>query len=83
MGQQMTAEVLPFTGITTLDLDPIRVLEEAKGADLAEVVICGVDVDGNEFFSSSVADGSSCGWHLDRAKWNLMRQLDRMIEGEE
>lgn len=79
----MSAEVLEFTGVTKLDLDPARLLESAKDADLAEVVICGVDQNGNEYFASSVADAGTAGWHLDRAKWNLMRQVDRMVEGEE
>jgi hypothetical protein len=79
----MTAEVLPFTGITTLDIDPAKILEAAKAAGLTEVVICGVDADGEEYFASSVADAGTAGWHLDRAKWNLMRQVDRMVEGEE
>ena len=79
----MSAEVLNFTGVTKLDLDPMRVLEATKDAGLTEVVICGVDADGGEYFASSVADAGTVGWHLDRAKWNLMRQVDRMVEGEE
>lgn len=79
----MSAEVLPFTGTTTLDLDPAQIIEAARDARLTEVVICGVDADGNEYFASSLADAGDAGWHLDRAKWNLMRQVDRMMEGEE
>ena len=79
----MSAEILPFTGITTLDMDPAQVIEDAREAGLTEVVICGVDADGNEYFASSIADAGGAGWHLDRAKWNLMRQVDRMMEGEE
>lgn len=79
----MSAEVLPFTGITRLDIDPEQVLEAAKAAGLTEIVICGVDANGDDFFASSVADASTAGWHLDRAKWNLMRVVDCMVEGEE
>ena len=79
----MSAEVLPFTGLTTLDIDPRQTLESAIAAGLTEVVICGFDADGNEYFASSVADAGAAGFHLDRAKWNLMRQVDRMVEGEE
>ena len=79
----MTAQVVPFTGITTLDVDPISVLEAAKEAGMTEVVICGFDADGNEYFASSMADAGAAGFHLDRAKWNVMRQVDRMVEGEE
>jgi hypothetical protein len=79
----MTAEVLPFTGVTSLDMDPMVILDAAKDAGMTEVVICGFDADGNEYFAASVADAGGVGFHLDRAKWNLMRQVDRMIEGEE
>lgn len=79
----MSVEVLEFTGITSLDIDPMRILEAAKDAGMTEVVICGFDADGNEYFASSVADAGAAGFHLDRAKWALMRQVDRMVEGEE
>lgn len=79
----MSAEVLPFTGITSLDIDPAQILDAAKAAGMTEVVICGFDADGNEYFASSMADAGAAGFHLDRAKWNLMRQVDRMVEGEE
>lgn len=78
----MTAEVVNFTGPTTLDIDPRRMLEAALSAGLTEVVICGFTEDGTEYFASSVADAGAAGYHLDRAKWNLMRQVDRMIEGD-
>lgn len=78
----MTAEVVNFTGISSLDFDPVRILEAAKTAGLTEVVICGVDADGGDYFASSVADAGQVTWHLERAKWRLMRQLDAMMEGE-
>lgn len=79
----MSAEIVDFTGVSKLDLDPRRVLEAAIAAGLTEVVICGFDAEGNEFFSSSVADAGTAGFHLDRAKWALMRQVDRIVEGEQ
>lgn len=79
----MSAEVVRFTGTTTLDIDPRQMLEAAIAAGMTEVVICGFDADGNEYFASSMADAGAAGFHLDRAKWNLMRQVDRMVEGEE
>jgi hypothetical protein len=79
----MSAEVLPFTGITRLDTDPAQVLQGAMDAGLTEVVIIGIDADGDEFFASSQADGAAVGWHLDRAKWKLMRMHERLMEGEE
>jgi hypothetical protein len=79
----MTAEVLPFTGITSLDLDPARVLEAAMNARLTEVVIIGIDEDGVEYFDSSVSDGPVANWHLDRAKWKLMQISGSVVEGEQ
>lgn len=79
----MTAEVVNFTGITALQTDPQRVLEAALRNGLTQVVICGFDAEGNDYFASSEPDAGVVGFHLDRAKWNLMRQVDRMVEGEE
>ena len=79
----MTAQVLQFSGITRLNVAPDQVIEAAQTAKLTEVVICGVDENGNEYFASSVADAGTAGWHLDRAKWALMRKVDQLIEGEE
>lgn len=79
----MTAEVHEFTGVTTLPLDPQRILQAAMKDGLTQVVICGFDADGNDYFASSEPDAAVAGFHLDRAKWNLMRQVDRMTEGEE
>ena len=79
----MTADVLPFTGISTLPVDPQRVIAASLEHGLTQVVICGFDSEGNDYFASSEPDAAVAGFHLDRAKWNLMRQVDRIIEGEE
>ena len=76
------AEVVPFTGITSLDLDPERVIEEARKVGLKECVIIGFDADGEEYFAASVSDAGQVTWHLERAKWRLMRQVDNMMEGD-
>lgn len=65
--------------VTTLDTDPDRVLRKAIGG-LSEVVIVGFDKDGNEFFSSSMADAGQATWHLERAKWRLMKMVDELGE---
>ena len=69
------SNVIDFSGITKLDLDPDRVLSNALGK-LKEVVVIGFDQDGNEYFSSSVADGGSVVWHMERAKHKLMQIVD-------
>lgn len=61
--------------ITKLNLDPDRVLSKAIG-ELTEVVVIGFDKDGDEYFASSIADGGSVVFHLERAKHKLMRIID-------
>lgn len=74
-------DVVRFPGISYLDLDPDQVLQEAVGK-LDQVVICGFDKDGNQYFASSVADGGQSLWHLERAKWALMKITDDLENGE-
>lgn len=64
-------KIIPFTGITRLDLNPDDVLENLKGK-LESVVIVGYDKDGYEFFASSLADGADVNWLLDRCKLALL-----------
>lgn len=69
------AEVLDFPGITTLDLDPDRMLARAAG-ELATVIIIGETKDGEEYFASSVASGPEVLWALERAKLKLLRTVE-------
>jgi hypothetical protein len=68
-------EVVEFDGITTLPLDPDRVLQNAIG-HLDRVVIIGLTKDGEEYFHSSEADGGTVLWDMERAKLNLLRVAD-------
>lgn len=68
-------EVVNWRGITTLPLDPERVIDAAKGK-LERVVIIGRTVDGEEYFASSEADGGTVMWDLERAKLRLLRTAD-------
>jgi hypothetical protein len=65
------SKVIPFTGITTLDLSPDIVLENLKGK-LEGFVIVGYGTDGEEFFSSTYADGGTALWLLERLKKQLL-----------
>lgn len=67
----MTAQILDFNGITTLDLDPDRVLAKA-GGNLRGVVVLGYDQDGDFYFASSYADGGDVLWLLEVAKKKLL-----------
>jgi hypothetical protein len=63
--------VIPFNGITRLDLDPDITLENLKGK-LKGFVVCGYNEDGEEFFSSTYADGGDVLWLLERMKLRLL-----------
>lgn len=68
----MTAKILPFTGITSLDSDPDMVLDSAKD-QLEGVVILGFKKDSEGmYFASSYADGGTVLWLLEKLKLNLL-----------
>lgn len=73
------SNVIPFRGITKLDLDPDMVLENTKGT-LEGLVICGYDKDGNEYFASTYADGGDVLWLLERMKLRLLNVATENIE---
>jgi hypothetical protein len=70
----MGADILTFNGITTLDIDADRMLQNAIG-ELSEVIIIGYTKYGEEYFASSKADGSAVLWHLERAKKKLLEVI--------
>lgn len=63
--------IIPFNGITKLDLDPDMVLENTKGK-LEGVIIIGYDHMGVEYFASSYAGGGDVLWLLERMKMRLL-----------
>jgi hypothetical protein len=65
------SNIIPFNGITKLDLNPDIVLENTKGK-LEGLVICGYDTEGNEYFASTYADGGDVLWLLERMKMRLL-----------
>jgi predicted secreted protein len=67
------SNVVTLPVITRLDTDPSQIVEKAAAAELTEVVIIGYSKDGSEYFASSIADGGSVLWHLERAKMKLLR----------
>ncbi len=71
----MTDNVIPFSGITRLDIDPDLVLKGAVGK-LECVVIVGMGKDGQEYFAASVADGADALWYLERSKKKLLEIVD-------
>lgn len=67
----MSAKIIPFTGITKLDLDPDVILENLKGKTEGFVLL-GYTADGEEFFSSTYADGGVVLWLMERCKKQLL-----------
>jgi hypothetical protein len=70
-----TGNVIDLPVITTLDRDPDRVLQKALG-ECESVVILGYDKDGGEYFASSIADGGTVLWLLERTKKKLLEVAD-------
>lgn len=68
-------EVVDLPVITTLDLDPDRLLQKAI-SQMQRVLIIGIDKDGEEYFASSVADGGTALWDMERARFKLMVEAD-------
>ena len=46
------AEIITFPGLTSLDIEPDEILEQAKGK-LQVAIVCGVDADGNQYLICS------------------------------
>jgi len=64
-------EVVVLNNITSLDIPADRVLEQAIDK-LEKVVIMGYTKDGEEYFASSVADGGTVLWLMEKTKKALL-----------
>lgn len=69
------SKVIPFTGITKLDLTPDIILENLKGT-FEGFVIMGYTTEGEEYFSSTYADGGTALWLIERCKTALLSHGD-------
>lgn len=67
------SNVITLPVVTRIDLDPDRTLANLEGK-LKGFVIAGYDTDGNEFFSSTYADGGYALWLMERCKLALLNQ---------
>lgn len=68
-------DVVDLPVITTLDCAPDKVLSAAMG-ELESVVIIGYDKEGDEYFASSIADGGTSLWLMERFKKMLLEVQD-------
>lgn len=62
--------------VSRLDEPVERSFERAREAGLTSVVIMGYDKNGQEFFSSSIADGGAVLWLIERHKLGLLTVMD-------
>lgn len=68
-----TNAIIDFPGASRLDYPAEKILTKALGDNLLSVVVIGYDANGNEYFASSIADGGTVNWLLDRTKYRLMK----------
>ena len=73
----MTAQIIRLPVITRLDTNPDLVLESAVG-ELESVVVIGFTKEGEEYFASSVADGGTALWMVERFKKKLLEVPEEM-----
>lgn len=66
--------IVRFTGLTKLDLEPDTILQKAIG-ELKEVLIIGTTLDGNQYLASSSADAKNMIWHIETAKFMIMESI--------
>ena len=57
---------------TSLDIEPARVLAAALEVGLSGVVVVAYDSTGDEYFASSISDGGTTLWLLEKAKKALL-----------
>lgn len=73
-------EVVRGGFITSQNSRPDGVLEGAAEYGLTEVVIVGFDKDGDFYFASSQANSGDVIYLLERAKYNLLKTEDYIME---
>lgn len=66
------SNVIPLGNVTRLNLPTDRILDGAKGHCPDGVVVIGWDADGELYFASSIADGGSVLWLMERCKKALL-----------
>ena len=71
------SNVVKFPGLAKLDIPVKDILKDAKKEDLDEVVVIGYTKSGDEYFSSSTADGADVLWLLERCKHLLVTSQER------
>lgn len=73
------AEVIDFPWLSNEDLDPDRVLENAKGR-LTRVIIVGWTKEDTEYTNISFADGADALWLLEMGKMKVLDHARKLRE---
>lgn len=68
-------EVVYMKGPTTMDLPPDRVLTAAIG-EMKQVMVIGITMNDEEYFSSSTGDSKEILWLLERCKRAALSHVD-------
>jgi hypothetical protein len=72
----MSAEIIELNVVTKIDLPAERVLRKAIDAGVQSCIVVGYDANGEEYFCSSIADGGTAVWLMERCKLKLLRMAD-------
>lgn len=78
--KDMADNVVPFNGMTRLDVPAERILQKAIEAGLDKVVVMGWDSDGDLYTASSMADGGEVLWVMELTKRRLMDIAEDIAE---
>lgn len=73
---KITDNVVDLPCVTKLDIPPTKILAKAAGAKLKEVIVVGVDGDGDFYFASSKSDAADVIFWLEMAKKKLLEICD-------
>jgi hypothetical protein len=76
------AQIITLPCITKLDLPPERIVDAAREANLAGIVVMGYTTDGEVYFASSYADGGNVMWLMELCKAKLLKIRRRTRRAE-
>lgn len=68
----MSAKIIPFGGVTRLELPVDQVLDAAKEECAGAVIVMGWDHDDRLYFASSMSDGAEILWCIEMLKKALL-----------
>lgn len=61
-------DVVSFKGRTVGCVDPLRIVEAAAERGFEELILIGVDKDGEPYLATSTSDAAKVLWYLENAK---------------